>query len=67
MVWLIILFEILISFPLAILLSKTCFGNMDKEYYDEIELINDETTQEEIDQILLFGTVEEGNDYEEEI
>ena len=67
MIWWIILVEIIISIPLAIAISKSCFGNMDKEYYDEINFSEKEPIENEINEIILFGISQEENDYEKEI
>ena len=63
MILIIILSVVLISFVLGFILSKSCFGNMDKEYYEEIENVNGQT-EKDIEDIILFGLTEEGDNYD---
>ena len=62
MIWVIVLAIILASCFFGLSLSKLCFGNMDKEYYEEVET---KSEQEDIDDIILFGLNEEGENCDE--
>lgn len=62
MIFVIFLSVILASCFFGLSLSKFCFGNMDEQYYQEVET---KSEQEDIDNIILFGLGEEGENCDE--
>ena len=62
---LIIFVSLIISFAITYLVPMFFCGNIDEEYYNEYS--KEETDQDEIEEIIMYGILEDGENNEEEL